>query len=117
MITRIAIFEGRVKDGCEERFYSEIDARLVPLWRQFPHATNVRLLRVVASDPDAAPIAMIQQVDYPSEVALEEAIASPVRARARGHDGTDGDVRGTLLSPPERRQYPGKCLSVRTVGL
>ena len=83
MITRIAIFEGRVKDGCEERFYSEIDARLVPLWRQFPHATNVRLLRVVASDPDAAPIAMIQQVDYPSEVALEEAIASPIRARAR----------------------------------
>ncbi len=83
MITRTAIFEGRVKKGCEERFFAEIKARLAPLWRRFPNASNIRLLRVVASDDDAAPVAMIQQIDYPSMAALEAAIASPVRAEAR----------------------------------
>jgi hypothetical protein len=83
VITRTAIFEGRFKPGCEERFFAEVEARLAPLWRQFPHASNVRYLRVVEADADAAPIAMIQQVDYPSKAHLEAAIASPVRAQAR----------------------------------
>ena len=83
MITRTAIFEGRVKDGCEERFFAGIRDRLAPLWRRFPHAGNVRLLRVTTSDPDALPIAMIQQIDYPSMAALKEAVSSPIRAEAR----------------------------------
>jgi hypothetical protein len=83
MITRTAIFEGRIKTGCEERFFSEINERLAPLWRRFPHATNVRLLRISASEPGAQPIAMIQQIDYPSMAALEEAIGSPIRDQAR----------------------------------
>ena len=83
MITRTAIFEGRIKAGQEERFFSEIKLRLAPLWNRFPHASNVRLLRMTACDPDAPPIAMIQQIDYPSLGALEEAMASPVRAQAR----------------------------------
>jgi hypothetical protein len=83
MITRTAIFEGRLKDGCEARFFTQLHERLVPLWRQFPHASNVRLLRTMKADADAPPILMIQQIDYPSMAALEEAIASPVRTQAR----------------------------------
>jgi hypothetical protein len=83
MITRTAIFEGRIKTGHEERFFAEIKERLAPLWRRFPNASNVRFLRVVAADDDAPPVAMIQQIDYPSMAALEAAIASPVRAEAR----------------------------------
>lgn len=83
MITRTAIFEGTIKPGCEERFFEEIRTRLAPLWSQFPHSSNARLLRVEQADADAPPIAMIQQVDYPSVAALEEAIASPIRAKAR----------------------------------
>lgn len=83
MITRTAIFEGRVRPGLEERFFAEIRERLVPLWKQFPHASNVRLRRIIASDDDALPIAMIQQIDYPSLDAMREAVASPVRAKAR----------------------------------
>src|SRR4051812_36243469 len=71
LITRTAIFEGRIKLGMEDRFFSEIKERLVPLWKQFPHASNVRLLPVTAADDDALPIAMIQQIDYPSMEALE----------------------------------------------
>jgi len=83
MITRTAIFEGTIKPGLETRFFDEIRERLVPLWKQFPNASNVRLLRVVAADDDALPIAMIQQIDYPTMEALRQAVASPVRAQAR----------------------------------
>ena len=83
MITRTAIFEGRIKQGCEERFFAEVQARLAPLWRQFPKASNVRLLRVKASDKNAPPIVMIQQIDYPTLADLDAAIASPIRAEAR----------------------------------
>ena len=83
MITRTAIFEGRIKPGCEARFFAGVEQRLAPLWRKFPHARNVRLLKVATADADAPPIVMIQQIDYPSQAALEEAIASPVRAEAR----------------------------------
>jgi hypothetical protein len=83
MITRTAVFEGRIKEGCEARFFSEIELRLAPLWRRFPNASNVRLLRVTLADPEAPPVAMIQQIDYPSMQALEAAIASPIRAEAR----------------------------------
>jgi hypothetical protein len=83
MITRTAIFEGRIKPGFEERFFAGVEQRLAPLWRRFPHARNVRLLKITVADVDAPPIVMIQQIDYPSLTALEEAIASPVRAEAR----------------------------------
>ncbi|TKD51192.1 hypothetical protein [Sphingomonas baiyangensis] len=83
MITRTAIFEGHVKPGCETRFFSEIADRLAPLWAQFPHALAVRWYRTEQTDADAPPIALIQQIDYPSIEALEEAITSPQRDAAR----------------------------------
>lgn len=83
MITRTAIFEGRIKPGLEQKFFEGVEQRLAPLWRRFPHACNVRLLKIGAADAEAPPIVMIQQIDYPSMAALEEAIASQVRAEAR----------------------------------
>jgi hypothetical protein len=83
VITRTAIFEGRVKPGHEEQFFNTVETRLAPLWRRFPNALDVRWLRVTGTDADAPPIAMIQQIDYPSLAALEEAIASPIRSEAR----------------------------------
>ncbi|NBC36634.1 hypothetical protein GTZ99_08695 [Novosphingobium sp. FSY-8] len=83
MITRTAIFEGRVTPGKEEDFFGAVESRLAPMWADFPGACNVRWFRVNDADADAAPIAMIQQVDYPSRAALAAAIASPQRDRAR----------------------------------
>ena len=83
MLTRTAIFEGRIKPGCEERFFTHIREVLAPLWERFPHALNVRWLRARQLDPEAPPIVMIQQIDYPSRAALEEALASPIRQQAR----------------------------------
>jgi hypothetical protein len=83
VITRTAIFEGRVRSGCETAFFTGIETRLAPLWPRFPHACNVRWLRTTALDPGSPGVVLIQQVDYPSLAALEEAIASPIRAEAR----------------------------------
>ena len=83
MITRSAIFEGKIKEGFEARFFAEIEERLAPLWCQFPKATNVRLQRVIGRDDDAAPIVMIQHIDYPSRADIDAALASPIRTQAR----------------------------------
>ncbi|MEO0033809.1 MAG: hypothetical protein RIS94_3567 [Pseudomonadota bacterium] len=83
MITRTAVFEGTIRPGCEEAFFEAIRTRLAPLWRAFPHASNVRWLRMDERDAEAPPIVLIQQIDYPSHAALDEALASPARNAAR----------------------------------
>ena len=83
MITRTAIFEGRIKPGCEAAFKRGFHEQLVPLWRQFPHAGNIRLMWGGGTDDALRPVALLQQIDYPSHEALAEAIASPARAQAR----------------------------------
>lgn len=83
MITRTAIFEGTVQPGREDEFFDGIEQRLAPLWGKFPHALEVRFYRVDQCDDPERPVAMIQQVDYPSLEAMREAITSPQRDAAR----------------------------------
>jgi hypothetical protein len=83
MITRTAIFEGRAKPGYEDTFFAAIEQRLAPLWQAFPHALDVRFFRVDAVDDAERPVAMIQQVDYPSLDAMALALTSPQRDAAR----------------------------------
>ena len=83
MITRTAVFEGRIKPGCEDRFLTAFREQLMPLWQKLPHASNIRLPPVQSADPGSPQIVLIQQVDYPSVAALEEALASPARDQAR----------------------------------
>lgn len=83
MITRRAIFEGRVRDGREEEFFHQIETRLAPLWQAFPHALDVRLFRIDQCDDAERPVAMIQEVDYPDMVSMQQAITSPQRDAAR----------------------------------
>jgi len=83
MITRTAIFEGRVKEGRDEEFFAAVESRLAPLWQAFPHALAVRFFRAQACDDGERPVAMIQQVDYPSTEAMQAALASPQRDAAR----------------------------------
>jgi hypothetical protein len=83
MYTRYAIFEGTVHRGREDDFFRLVEERLLPLWRQMPHAQAVRVVRGVETDAGVPPAAMILAIDYPSREAIAEALASPVRARAR----------------------------------
>lgn len=83
MFTRSAIFEGRIHEGQEEAFYTAIQERMLPIWQSLPHAIDVRLYRLVKKDDDAPAIFLIQEIDYPSMEAIEEAMNSPARERAQ----------------------------------
>ncbi len=82
MLTRIAIYEGRIKPGQEEIFFSRVRDELEPIWAQFPGVTAVRVLRRRESDQDAAPIPMILEMDFPDMAAIEACLGSEIRPQA-----------------------------------
>lgn len=83
MLTRCAFFEGHVREGKEADFEHFIEQTLLPLWRRFPGATDVRVLRRVDADPQAPHVHMMLEFDYPSQDALDTTVASPERAKAK----------------------------------
>lgn len=83
MYTRSAIFTGRIRAGHEEEFYAAVSDRLLPAWRQMLHAQEVRLYRPVRKDEGAPEVFLVQEIDYPSLDAIDEALASPRREMAR----------------------------------
>ncbi|ORC34000.1 hypothetical protein B4O97_14020 [Marispirochaeta aestuarii] len=82
MYTRSAIFEGRILPGKEDEFYSAVQERLLPAWRQMLHATDVRLFRPLRRDDGTAEVFLVQEIDYPSLEAIDEALSSPRREKA-----------------------------------
>lgn len=83
MLTRLAVFEGHITPGREEDFFAIVEHTLLPIWKRMPNATAVRVTRTLEPDADAPPVVMVQEVDYPSRAALEQALASPVRLEGR----------------------------------
>lgn len=82
MLTRSAVFEGRIHPGKEQAFFDIIENSLLPIWRRMPHARDVRLFRPVQKDDTAPQIVLVQQIDYPDLEAINEALGSPVREEA-----------------------------------
>ena len=83
MLTRCAYFEGHVHEGKDELFDHFVEERLMPLWRRFPGALDVRVLHDVAADPHAPPLRMVLEVDYPDMETIDKALASSVRTEAK----------------------------------
>ena len=79
MLTRTAIYEGVVRSGHEDEFFRRVRDELEPLWRRFPNVTAVRVQRMQSADPDARPIAMILEMDFPDLAAIEACLASSIR--------------------------------------
>jgi hypothetical protein len=82
MLTRTAIYEGKIKPGQVEIFFDRVRTELEPIWARFPHVTAVRVQRVQSSDKDARPIAMILEMDFPDMAAIEDCLASDIRPMA-----------------------------------
>ncbi len=82
MYTRSAIFEGIIKPGKEEEFFHIIEKQLLPIWRRMPHVIEVRLFRPEEKEDAAPGVVLVQQIDYPSREAIDEALASPIRDEA-----------------------------------
>ncbi len=91
MITRFALFEGSIKGGQNDAFRAAVTARLVPLWRQFPGNTAVRVMFGQERDAGAPEFAMILAITYPDRTAMEAALTSPFRAQSR-------DVTGEIVA-------------------
>ena len=84
MITRYALFEGKVKEGRTEAFRKAVIERILPEWKTFPGATDVRVSFAESRDEGAPEFPMILAVNYPDLKAVDAALASPARAKARG---------------------------------
>lgn len=82
MYTRSAIFEGVIRPGKTDLFLDIIENRLLPIWRRMPHVQDVRLFWPEEKDNEAPEIVLVQQIDYPSRKAIEEALNSSVRDEA-----------------------------------
>lgn len=83
MITRYALFEGKVKEGQTEAFRAEVMSKLLPKWKMFPGAMAVRVGFADSRDAGAPEYPLILAVDYPDLPAVDAALASPVRAESR----------------------------------
>lgn len=83
MYTRSAIFEGQILPGREEEFYAAVQERLLPAWQRMLHALDVRLFRPVRQDEGTAQVILVQEIDYPSLEAIDEALGSPRREAAK----------------------------------
>lgn len=83
MITRYALFDGTVRLAAMEGFKAAILEEVLPLWKQFPGATAVRVSFAVARDDGAPDYPLILAVTYPDLAAVEKALASSIRAQSR----------------------------------
>ncbi len=83
MITRFAIFEGSVKLGQTAAFREAVQTRLVPLWRQFPGITDVRVMFSEDRDEGAPEFPLILAISYPDLAAMEAALEAPARFKSK----------------------------------
>ena len=83
MMKRLAFFEGAIRPGRAAEFDAYVTDRLVPLWTQFPGAARVEVLREVEAEDGSHRYPMVLEITYPNRAAIENALASPVRAQSR----------------------------------
>ncbi len=87
MITRFALFEGTIHAGQTDAFRAAVTTRLVPLWRQFPGNTDVRVSFGTDRDAGAPEFPLVLAITYPSMAVMEQALTSAVRAQSRDETG------------------------------
>ena len=83
MLTRLAIFHGRVRDGQDAAMRRYVEEVLAPLWRQFDGAEDVRVMYGVEQDDGGPEIPLILAITYPDRVAMARALDSPARYESR----------------------------------
>jgi hypothetical protein len=110
MITRYALFEGSIKDGKKAAFQQAVTDRLVPVWKQFPGNSEVRVMFGAERDAGAPEFPLILAISYPDRAAMEGALTSDARNQSR-------DITGEIVAEffegrihhhvTEANHYPG----------
>jgi hypothetical protein len=83
MLTRYAIFEGRVRPGMDIEMRAYVNDVLAPLWRQFDGAHTVRVMFGIEQDPDAPSFPLVLAITYPDAAAMARGLASRARHESR----------------------------------
>ena len=83
MITRYAVFAGRLHEGTKDQMQAYVNQTLVPLWRQFTDAEMIRVLFEVEQDPNGPSIPLVLAISYADEAAMQRALQSPARYESR----------------------------------
>lgn len=82
-ITRYAVFEGVIKNGDVAGFRAAILEKVLPIWKQFPGASEVRVTFSDARDEGAPEYPLILAITYPDLEAMSRALDSAPRAESR----------------------------------
>jgi hypothetical protein len=83
MITRYALFEGKVKDGETEAFRDAFSTKAVPLLRLMPHVQMVKVSFSEYQDDAAIELPIILAITYPDLQKMTVALESPERQKAK----------------------------------
>ncbi|MGO4854137.1 hypothetical protein [Phaeovulum sp. W22_SRMD_FR3] len=83
MITRFALFEGKIHEGQTEAFRKAILEEVLPKWQAFPGVLAVRVNFAEFRDEGAPEFPLILAISYPDLAAVNTALASPVRAESK----------------------------------
>lgn len=83
MITRYALFEGSIKSGQTEAFRAAVREKVLPIWKQFPGAIEVRVMFSEDRDDGAPEFPMILAITYPDLEAMGRALESAPRAQSK----------------------------------
>jgi hypothetical protein len=83
VITRFALFQGRIHEGQTEAFRAAVMAEILPKWKAFPGARDVRVSFANERDDGAPEVPMILAVNYPDRASVDVALASPARTQAK----------------------------------
>lgn len=83
VVTRYAIFDGRLRPGSEAAFRRAVLEEVVPRWQRLPGALAVRIAFADSRDPDAPEYPAILAIDYPDRAALSRALMSAEREACR----------------------------------
>jgi hypothetical protein len=83
MITRFALFEGRLKEGQAAAFRAAVLAEVLPKWKAFPGAVAVRVCFANERDEGAPELPMILAITYRDRAGVDTALASPARSQAK----------------------------------
>ena len=85
MITRYALFEGKIRDGHAAAFRTAVLEEVMPKWQAFRDrgALAVRVCFTEIRDDGAPEIPLILAISYPDLDTVETVLASPERAAGR----------------------------------
>lgn len=83
MITRYALFEGKIKDGELEAFRAAFLNNAVPQLKQMPNIVSLNVSFSESQDDGAAEFPIIMAVTYRSLESMTIALESPERQKAK----------------------------------